>query len=252
EMEKISETEYFDIIDKMKEIPSKVQEVLDNRDYINVIADEIVGSEHAFFLGRGVDYALAMETALNSALESAITTFYYNVSETESYIPQSHYFLVELKDSIPGLSYLVTNWSESIRLILIESLSSFSSSLRDLDLSFVSLDPITLVEKGNRSGSEAFEKHYKYTVFQLIFSYLEPLDTELWTRLEIQYSNWITTSNFLFNKQYSEFEKIDIKSALADMITNDFFQCLGDKEELFRTTPDPFGDKVVMEIFNLN
>ncbi|MDD7182712.1 glutamine--fructose-6-phosphate transaminase (isomerizing) [Peptostreptococcus porci] len=64
EMEKISEAEYFDIIDKMKEIPSKVQEVLDNRDYINVIADEIVGSEHAFFLGRGVDYALAMEGSL--------------------------------------------------------------------------------------------------------------------------------------------------------------------------------------------
>lgn len=64
EMEKISEAEYFDIIDKMKEIPSKVQEILDNRDYINVIADEIVSSEHAFFLGRGVDYALAMEGSL--------------------------------------------------------------------------------------------------------------------------------------------------------------------------------------------
>ena len=64
EMEKISEAEYFDIIDKMKEIPSKVQEVLDNRDFINVIADEIVSSEHAFFLGRGVDYALAMEGSL--------------------------------------------------------------------------------------------------------------------------------------------------------------------------------------------
>lgn len=64
EMSKITEQEYFDIIEKMKEIPSKVQEVLDNRDYINEIADEIVNSEHAFFLGRGIDYALAMEGSL--------------------------------------------------------------------------------------------------------------------------------------------------------------------------------------------
>lgn len=64
EMNNITEAEYFDIIEKMKEIPSKVQEVIDNQGIIEEIADHIVDCQHAFYLGRGVDYSLAMEGSL--------------------------------------------------------------------------------------------------------------------------------------------------------------------------------------------
>lgn len=64
EMNKISEDYYREVIDKLKEIPSKIQEVLDNKDKIEEVAKGIVDKEHAFFLGRGIDYSLAMEGSL--------------------------------------------------------------------------------------------------------------------------------------------------------------------------------------------
>ncbi|MCC0647670.1 glutamine--fructose-6-phosphate transaminase (isomerizing) [Clostridioides sp. ZZV15-6598] len=55
---------YDDMISKMKEIPSKIQEILDNEEYIKEVAKTVVSSDHAFYLGRGIDYSLAMEGSL--------------------------------------------------------------------------------------------------------------------------------------------------------------------------------------------
>lgn len=57
--------EFYDsMISKMKEIPSKIQEILDNEEYIKEVAKTVASSEHAFYLGRGIDYSLAMEGSL--------------------------------------------------------------------------------------------------------------------------------------------------------------------------------------------
>ncbi|MCU6075588.1 glutamine--fructose-6-phosphate transaminase (isomerizing) [Clostridioides difficile] len=57
--------EFYDsMISKMKEIPSKIQEILDNEEYIKEVAKTVVSYEHAFYLGRGIDYSLAMEGSL--------------------------------------------------------------------------------------------------------------------------------------------------------------------------------------------
>ncbi len=63
-MGKITEEYYFEMIEKMKELPGKIQEVLDNKDEVYEVAKQIVNKEHAFFLGRGIDYSLAMEGSL--------------------------------------------------------------------------------------------------------------------------------------------------------------------------------------------
>lgn len=64
EMNRIDEKLYLETIDNMKKLPEKIQSVIDNKDVIEAIADEIVNEEHAFFLGRGIDYSLAMEGSL--------------------------------------------------------------------------------------------------------------------------------------------------------------------------------------------
>lgn len=57
--------EFYDsMISKMKDIPSKIQEILDNEEYIKEVAKTVVNSNHAFYLGRGIDYSLAMEGSL--------------------------------------------------------------------------------------------------------------------------------------------------------------------------------------------
>lgn len=60
----ITREEYLSTIEKMKKLPEKIQKVLDNQDKIKETAERIVSKEHVFFLGRGVDYSLAMEGSL--------------------------------------------------------------------------------------------------------------------------------------------------------------------------------------------
>lgn len=64
EMGKISMDYYMDMIKKMSELPEKIEAVLENMADIEKIADDIVNKQNAFFLGRGIDYALAMEGSL--------------------------------------------------------------------------------------------------------------------------------------------------------------------------------------------
>lgn len=60
----ITKEQYKDMISKLGETSDKVQEIIDNSDDIEKIAEEIKDSKDAFYLGRGLDYCLAMEGAL--------------------------------------------------------------------------------------------------------------------------------------------------------------------------------------------
>lgn len=60
----ITEEFYFDMIEKMKELPAKVEKILENYEDIKQIAKEIKDKHSAFYLGRGLDYQTAMEGAL--------------------------------------------------------------------------------------------------------------------------------------------------------------------------------------------
>ena len=60
----ITEEEYFDGIAQLKEIPAQVEKVLECNELVGQIAEEIKEANDIFYLGRGVDYSLAMEGAL--------------------------------------------------------------------------------------------------------------------------------------------------------------------------------------------
>lgn len=60
----ISEEEYFEMIGKLKEMPSQVEKVLQCDELLKEIASEIKDKNDMFYLGRGIDYALAMEGSL--------------------------------------------------------------------------------------------------------------------------------------------------------------------------------------------
>ena len=60
----ITEEFYNDIINELKLIPEKVQKILDQHDEIKEIAKEIKDNEHAFYIGRGLDYNLSLEGSL--------------------------------------------------------------------------------------------------------------------------------------------------------------------------------------------
>ena len=60
----ITEEEYFNMIDQLKAMPAKVEKVLECNKLVEEIAAEIKDKSDMFYLGRGLDYALAMEGSL--------------------------------------------------------------------------------------------------------------------------------------------------------------------------------------------
>ena len=60
----ISDEEYFASIEELRKIPAQVEKVLECNELVGQIAEEIKDANDIFYLGRGVDYSLAMEGAL--------------------------------------------------------------------------------------------------------------------------------------------------------------------------------------------
>jgi glucosamine--fructose-6-phosphate aminotransferase (isomerizing) len=52
------------LVDELAALPRKVQEVLNNPAPVEALAREVADSEHMYFIGRGLDYAVAMEGSL--------------------------------------------------------------------------------------------------------------------------------------------------------------------------------------------
>lgn len=60
----INKQEIKELLKDIKNIPNYMTELLDNNEYYKEIAETIKGNNDIFFIGRGVDYALAMEGSL--------------------------------------------------------------------------------------------------------------------------------------------------------------------------------------------
>lgn len=53
-----------ELLHRLKEIPMQVSEIIVQSDAIKTIAERVAQSEHVFFIGRGLDYSVALEGAL--------------------------------------------------------------------------------------------------------------------------------------------------------------------------------------------
>lgn len=60
----ISETDRSEIFQALKAMPDQVEELLQDKEQVKDIASRIINWNNAFFIGRGMDYTVAMEGAL--------------------------------------------------------------------------------------------------------------------------------------------------------------------------------------------
>ncbi|HEY9059918.1 MAG TPA: glutamine--fructose-6-phosphate transaminase (isomerizing) [Pseudobacteroides sp.] len=60
----IDDAAYKNYISQLKELPSKVEEVLKNKEVIQKFSSQHYNAKSIFFIGRGLDYALSMEGSL--------------------------------------------------------------------------------------------------------------------------------------------------------------------------------------------
>lgn len=82
----------------LMELPQKQQQVLDNADSFNKLAYEIQNSQHLFFIGRGIDYALSMEGSLKLKEISYIHSEAYAAGELK------HGTISLITDNVPVIA----------------------------------------------------------------------------------------------------------------------------------------------------
>jgi len=60
----MDEPTYSGYIEELKQIPDKIERILDNKDWLKKIAYQQFNQPSVFFLGRGLDYAVSLEASL--------------------------------------------------------------------------------------------------------------------------------------------------------------------------------------------
>jgi glucosamine--fructose-6-phosphate aminotransferase (isomerizing) len=61
---KVDIRRFDELVSGLRQLPGKVQQVLDNETAISDCAQQISGFEHVFYIGRGINYPIALEGAL--------------------------------------------------------------------------------------------------------------------------------------------------------------------------------------------
>ena len=77
----ISEEQYEDFIKEMQKLPDKIKRILEDKERIQWFASKQANTQDAFFIGRGIDYAISLEGSLKMKEVSYIHSEAYAAGE---------------------------------------------------------------------------------------------------------------------------------------------------------------------------
>lgn len=77
----MSEEKCVEMINELNTIPEKIKKILEDKERIQWFANKLVGSKDAFFIGRGIDYAISLEGSLKMKEISYIHSEAYAAGE---------------------------------------------------------------------------------------------------------------------------------------------------------------------------
>ncbi|MDO4454878.1 MAG: glutamine--fructose-6-phosphate transaminase (isomerizing) [Eubacteriales bacterium] len=60
----IKEEKYYDLVEELKNLPEKIQQILGDKERIQWFANKFASSKDIFFIGRGLDYGISLEGSL--------------------------------------------------------------------------------------------------------------------------------------------------------------------------------------------
>lgn len=78
---RLTAAEVSDYLDEMETLPSKIERILEDKERIQWFASKFAAAEDAFFVGRGIDYAICMEGSLKMKEVSYIHSEAYAAGE---------------------------------------------------------------------------------------------------------------------------------------------------------------------------
>ena len=77
----ISEEQYEDFIKEIQKLPDKIKRILEDKERIQWFASKQANTQDAFFIGRGIDYAISLEGSLKMKEVSYIHSEAYAAGE---------------------------------------------------------------------------------------------------------------------------------------------------------------------------
>ena len=77
----MSEEKCTEMLNELNTIPDKIEKVLEDKERIQWFANKLAGSKDAFFIGRGIDYAISLEGSLKMKEISYIHSEAYAAGE---------------------------------------------------------------------------------------------------------------------------------------------------------------------------
>lgn len=77
----VSEEKCGEMIDELYTIPDKIEKILEDKERIQWFANKLAGAKDAFFIGRGIDYAISLEGSLKMKEISYIHSEAYAAGE---------------------------------------------------------------------------------------------------------------------------------------------------------------------------
>ena len=77
----IADERYTELISEINSIPSKIEKILSYKERIQWFSSKLVGIKDAFFIGRGIDYAISLEGSLKMKEISYIHSEAYAAGE---------------------------------------------------------------------------------------------------------------------------------------------------------------------------
>ena len=90
--------EIKEAVKALKELPAQVEEILGQAEAIKTVAEEMAKHDNLFFIGRGLDYAVAMEGSLKLKEISYIHSEAYAAGELK------HGTLALIEDGVPVIA----------------------------------------------------------------------------------------------------------------------------------------------------
>lgn len=198
------------------------------------------------------EYDYALHYALETANESAITTLYFKITQTDAFLPESLSFIKENASKIPGMNKLLLEWTNYMSSYAMEWFEYLRTYLNELVSSMTFENPVETVKLSDDSASRAFEETFGSTIESYLEQNLENIGLEKWEDLVVQYRAWVETNKILFDEEDTALEDVDIRVQLASYMCSLYFSSLQAAEVLLRTTPDPNADKTVSKVFGLD
>jgi len=193
----------------------------------------------------------AMEVALSMAMVNAGRDFINYTLRSEDFIPLSYSVLREYPDLVPGLDTLLEIWRIRFSTFLENSYPVISESLLTMASDVQFEDPFSFVYSSSTSGTDYFVALHGDELKKAIMSTLKTADFSILEKARVQYNVWVRTGNYANGTTMQELDKTDLAADMTGLLYNILTGLIARNEDLFRTTPDPFGDPRVRAVFGL-